>query len=183
MRGSTSSLHSTEAIRKYEMTVGAMYLSLTSLYGFHTDQRRQYILRPFYSPGESRPRRSEEYMAAPERSTGVRRRLPSSSKLDDVATSSISRPGLDTESHSLASRLWLESRLVPGTTSEYRPPGEDRPFTIANIRLAIRLIRLVGYRFLSLFIAGQEYRVGIYIMGAVSRGILPTLKRVSTLHD
>lgn len=77
---------------------------------------------------------------------------------------------------SQAAEFWLQSRALSGTTLEYRASGEERPFNLKNVKLAVRLIQLRGYRFLALSAKGIEWRVVVFTLGMMSRGLMPTLK-------
>jgi len=80
------------------------------------------------------------------------------------------------ESHSPITALWLQSRLISSNPPVHRPHGEDRPFTVQNVRLASRLVGLFGTRFLAVFSKGQERRLMVYAIGKVIRGFLPTAR-------
>jgi hypothetical protein len=106
----------------------------------------------------------------------IRKRLNNSLDLDSIAdgsTPGIAADTLASKAHTEVSKLWLLSRrtAAPG---RYRPPGEERPFTLQNVRLAIRLLQLSGPRPLRMFMAGQEWRMVLYVLWTFSRGVLPT---------
>lgn len=106
----------------------------------------------------------------------TRKRLNNSLNLGSIAdgsTPGVAEDTLASEAHTEASKLWLLSRrtAAPG---KYRPPGEERPFTLQNVRLAIRLLQLSGPHLLRMFMAGQEWRMVMYVLWTFSRGILPT---------
>jgi hypothetical protein len=82
----------------------------------------------------------------------------------------------------VVSQLWLQSRLIhpplPNSTTSYTPRGEDRPLTLRNIKIALRL-RLglhLWRRFLLLFWEGRKLRITGYLVRRLIRGSIPALK-------
>lgn len=69
---------------------------------------------------------------------------------------------------------WLQSRTT--ASSALLPPGEDRPLSLSNIRLALSLVPMLAPRFLLLFWHSHRLRMVIFIVGQLLRGILPALK-------
>lgn len=96
----------------------------------------------------------------------------------DLARVSLGGPQCfgSTEPYSPVGALWLKSRTLVGSPASYRPAGEERPFTVVNVRLAAEIVRLAGPRFIASFLSGMEVRMAIYVLGMVSRGLLPTAK-------
>lgn len=78
--------------------------------------------------------------------------------------------------HTIVADLWLRSRLISDTPKVYRGEGEDRPVTFRNIVLALSLARLLACRFVLLFVRGIEWRMVVYVAGALTAGLLPTIK-------
>lgn len=82
----------------------------------------------------------------------------------------------DTPSGAFSSEVahkWLASRQ---DSTRILPPGEDRPLTRANIRLAASLAPLLFPRFLMLFLHAHHVRVALFILGRLLEGLLPAAK-------
>lgn len=77
-----------------------------------------------------------------------------------------------------AASLWLQSRSLPGQDKKYRRTGEDRPITLENLRIALRLLRLSVPRCIALFTTGMEVRVLAVLADRLAGCILPTMRSV-----
>ncbi|GHJ87892.1 hypothetical protein NliqN6_4294 [Naganishia liquefaciens] len=72
------------------------------------------------------------------------------------------------------SSLWLRSRSSP--TGALNPPGEDRAISLTTIRLALRLVPLLGADFAALFWQRHPLRLMAFLIGKVVKGVLPAFK-------
>lgn len=72
------------------------------------------------------------------------------------------------------STLWLRSRRTP--TGALNPPGEDRAISLATVRLALRLVPLLGADFAALFWQRHPLRLIAFLVGKVIKGFLPAFK-------
>lgn len=73
-------------------------------------------------------------------------------------------------------QLWLQSRLEYAPEEDgpsYRRKGEYRPLTRENIRISVRLFRLLFKPFVQLFWEGNEWKIMGYVFGRLVKGIFP----------
>lgn len=94
--------------------------------------------------------------------------------IDTSSTSTFTPSPIIGEARSEIAALWLQSRRLPSKEIKYRPKGEDRPFTLDNLKIAVRLLQLYSVRFTALFTSGWERRVMALLIGRLMGSFLPT---------